>query len=179
MIQFIKRFNFWFSADRIGPDIPTTHWMLFFKQSMKSLCRKKFNSFHETAEVRPYSYIVNCSKILLGENVVIRPNSMLFASKNASITIRDNAMLGSGVHIYVHNHSFGQINVPIIDQGYSSSEDVLVDSGSWIGANSIILSGVTIGKNSVVAANSVVSNDVPDHCLVAGNPAIIIRNFRN
>ena len=41
--------------------------------------------------------------------------------------------------------------------------------------NAIILKGVTIGKGSIVAAGAVVTKDVPDNCLVAGNPARIVR----
>ena len=49
--------------------------------------------------------------------------------------------------------------------------------GRWcfIGARSIILPGVTIGDESIVAAGSVVTKDVPPRCIVAGNPAKIIR----
>ena len=45
----------------------------------------------------------------------------------------------------------------------------------WIGAGSTILPGVTVGENAVVGAGSVVTKDVPDNAIVAGNPAIIIR----
>ncbi len=47
----------------------------------------------------------------------------------------------------------------------------------WIGARSIILPGVTIGECSVVAAGSVVTKDVPPHCLVAGVPAVVKREL--
>jgi galactoside O-acetyltransferase len=48
---------------------------------------------------------------------------------------------------------------------------------AWIGFNSIILKGVTIGEGSVVASGSVVTKDVPDFTLVAGNPARIIKHL--
>ena len=44
-----------------------------------------------------------------------------------------------------------------------------------IGANATILPGVTIGENAVVGAGSVVTKDVPDNAVVAGNPARLIR----
>ncbi|MGY5881856.1 MAG: hypothetical protein RTV31_16520, partial [Candidatus Thorarchaeota archaeon] len=43
----------------------------------------------------------------------------------------------------------------------------------------IILKGVRIGHNSVVAAGAVVSNDVPKNCVVAGNPARVVKTFTN
>ena len=45
----------------------------------------------------------------------------------------------------------------------------------WIGANANIKKGITIGNGAVVAMNSVVTKNVPDYAIVAGNPAKIIR----
>lgn len=45
----------------------------------------------------------------------------------------------------------------------------------WVGAGSIILTGVTIGNGAIVAAGSVVTKDVPDFAIVAGNPAKVVK----
>ena len=47
----------------------------------------------------------------------------------------------------------------------------------WIGMNAIILKGVTIGENSVVAAGAVVTKDVPPNVVVAGNPAVVVKQL--
>ena len=52
---------------------------------------------------------------------------------------------------------------------------VRISNKAWIGARAIILKGVTIGEGAVVGAGSVVTKDVPDWTIVAGNPARIIR----
>jgi acetyltransferase-like isoleucine patch superfamily enzyme len=52
---------------------------------------------------------------------------------------------------------------------------VRIGNKAWIGARAIILKGVTIGEGAVVGAGSVVTKDVPDWTIVAGNPARIIR----
>jgi acetyltransferase-like isoleucine patch superfamily enzyme len=54
---------------------------------------------------------------------------------------------------------------------------VRIGDGSWIGARAIILPGVTIGRRCLVAAGAVVSKDVPDDTLVAGNPARVVREL--
>lgn|GEM_PF-2380668 len=54
---------------------------------------------------------------------------------------------------------------------------VRIGDGCWIGARAMILPGVTLGKRVLVAAGSVVTRDVPDDCLVAGNPARVIRSL--
>lgn len=175
--EFTQRLKFWRMADRIGPDIPTTYWMLFFKSSMKRLGKAKFGFFHPSAEIRPGVYIVFCSKIRLGKNVVIRPGSDIQAHSDAEIIIEDDVMLGPGVHIYVHNHRFDNPDIPIIQQGYYPAREVKLERGCWVGASAIILAGVTIGENSVIGAGSVVTKSVPPHTLYAGNPAKFIKNI--
>lgn len=179
LIEICKRIKYWNSVDRIGPDIPTTHWMLYFKSTMFNLCKKRFMNFDVSSEFRPGAYAINCSNISIGKHVIIRPTTMLFAStdSDAKIIIEDGAMLGSGVHIYVTTHSYGNINVPIIEQGYYKAKSVVLKKGCWIGSNTIILPGVTIGENSVVGAGSVVIKDIPDRFLAMGNPAKILRKI--
>ncbi len=54
---------------------------------------------------------------------------------------------------------------------------VRIGDGTWLGARSMVLPGVTIGKRVLVAAGSVVTRDVPDDVLVAGNPARVVRSL--
>ena len=60
-------------------------------------------------------------------------------------------------------------------QGLSAPKPIIIGDDVWIGTCSIVLPGVKIGKGSVVGAGSVVTKDVPDYCVVAGNPARIIK----
>jgi acetyltransferase-like isoleucine patch superfamily enzyme len=179
--EYFDLIRFWRYADRIGPDIPWTHWRLYVKSLMRKLCISKFKHFGEGAEFRPGAYAICCSKISLGQRVVVRPGSMLFAdprSDGAGIVIENDVMLGSGVHIYVHNHKFDDPNLPIIDQGHSPSRPVILERGCWLGALTVVMPGVRIGSNAVVGAGSVVVMDVPQGAIVAGNPARIIK-YRN
>lgn len=58
------------------------------------------------------------------------------------------------------------------------TKPVKIGDNVWIGMNAVILKGVTIGDNSVVAAGSVVSKDVPANVVVAGNPAVIVKELK-
>jgi galactoside O-acetyltransferase len=58
-----------------------------------------------------------------------------------------------------------------------NSKSILIKDKAWIGFNCIILKGVTIGEGAVVGAGSVVTQDVPDFTIVAGNPATVIRKL--
>lgn len=58
---------------------------------------------------------------------------------------------------------------------YSANAPIIIGENCWIGSNVRICKGVTIGDNSIVAANSVVTKDVPANCIVAGNPAKVVK----
>jgi acetyltransferase-like isoleucine patch superfamily enzyme len=60
-------------------------------------------------------------------------------------------------------------------QGATDNGPITIGEGSWIGRNCLVYA--SIGKHSVVAANSFVNKDVPDYCVVAGNPAKIIKRY--
>lgn len=177
MRELFSRLGYWNRCDRVGPDIPLTHWQLYFPGAMRRLCRKKFKHFGEGAEFRPGAYAVGCSAISIGRRVVIRPGSMLFAAAEpgGAITIEDDVLIGSLVQVYVTQHRFDDPTTPIIDQGYVPSRDVRLCRGCWIGAGACILPGVTVGENAVVGAGSVVTRDVPARTVVAGSPATVIR----
>jgi len=177
LFEIIKKIGFSITSDRIGPDMFFSHWKLNFKSTMIKLCIKKFKSFKRSADFRPGAYAISCSNISIGENVVIRPTTMLFADVFGEINIKDNVMIGAGVHFYVNNHKFNNPNIPIIEQGYYPSKSIIVNEGSWIGANTIILPGVTIGTNSVVGAGSVVTKSIPSGTVFAGNPAKFIKEI--
>jgi len=55
------------------------------------------------------------------------------------------------------------------------SAKIIIKNKVWIGFNSIILKGITIGEGSIIGAGSVVTKDIPDWAIVAGNPAKIIK----
>jgi acetyltransferase-like isoleucine patch superfamily enzyme len=177
----IKRVQFWLKANRIGPDVLLTHWFFYFPSLSIWWCKKKFGQFGTGSSIRPGAYCVSVSHIFLGNNITVRPGSMFFAddaSDNGSITIGDNVLIGSGVHIYVSTHKFSDPTKNIFHQGFEPSLGVVIESGCWVGANVIVLPGITIGENSVVGAGSIVTKDIPPRTLFAGNPARYIRDIK-
>ena len=105
---------------------------------------------------------------------------MLFGESetlNPSIIIEDDVMLGSGIHIYINNHKFESLDIPLIDQGYYPDKPVILRRGCWIGANVILLPGVEIGSNTVVGAGSIVTKSFQKGVVIAGSPAKIIKNL--
>lgn len=183
IVEIYQKIKFCINADRLGPDIPFTHWRLHFKSTMLKICKKKFYKFSETAQFRAGAYAIGCSQIEIGNRVIIRPGTMLFGETidpmPISIKIEDDVMIGAGVHIYVNNHKFDRIDVSLIDQGYYPDQTVILKKGCWIGANAIILPGVTIGQNAVVGAGSIVTRSIPNHVVAVGSPAKVVKKISN
>ena len=92
------------------------------------------------------------------------------------VTIGSHVNLAQGITITALNHNFEDTAKGIDEQGITTKQVVIGDD-VWIGTNAVILPGVTVGCHSVVAAGAVVTKDVPEHSLVAGVPAKIIKEI--
>lgn len=79
--------------------------------------------------------------------------------------------------IFIGNDSYVAFGATILTHDFVRAihADTIIGDKCFIGANSIILPGISIGHNSIVAAGSVVTKNVPKNCIVAGNPAKIIK----
>ena len=114
----------------------------------------------------------------IGEGLKIGNNSNIgpycYIGCSGYIEIGDNVMMSPRVSIYAENHVFDRTDITMKAQGVNR-QFVKIEDDCWIDANSIILAGVTIGKGSVIAAGSVVTKDVPPYSLVAGVPAVVIK----
>ncbi|GAA1929225.1 acyltransferase [Streptomyces sodiiphilus] len=110
----------------------------------------------------------------LGDGVVLGRGSHVVAT--APVTIGDNVFCGPYCYITSTNHSYDDPATPVGVQ-WPRAEPVEIGPGSWLGAGAIVLPGARLGRNVVVAAGSVVRGDVPDHAVVAGAPARIVRRW--
>ena len=96
-----------------------------------------------------------------------------FLLKNASINIGYHCMFSYG--IVVRNHDSHHILDPLTSEPTNRPKDINIGSEVWIGEGATILKGVNIGDNSVVATNSVVTKGCKEGCILAGNPAKIVK----
>ena len=110
--------------------------------------------------------------VKLGKNVFINNHAVFLDT--CLISIGSRTLVGPNVSFYSATHPVD----PTIRQGTRGPElgkEIHVGEDCWIGGSVVILPGVTIGRGSTVGAGSVVTKDVPDFTIVAGNPARIIR----
>ena len=86
----------------------------------------------------------------------------------------DHVFLGPHVSIYTSGHP---IDADIRNKEVEYAKPVTIGSDVWIGGNVVINPGVTIGSDVVIGAGSVVTKDIPDHMIAAGNPCKVIREI--
>jgi acetyltransferase-like isoleucine patch superfamily enzyme len=94
------------------------------------------------------------------------------------VTIEDNVFIGHSVTFI--NDSYPRATTA--EGGLQTEADwkverTVVKKGASIGSGSTILSNISIGENAIVGAGSVVTKDVPANCIVAGNPARLLRQI--
>lgn len=97
-------------------------------------------------------------------------NHSFTAMSIGGIGIGNNVQIGPHVTIITNNHD-------ISDRDVLRCRPVLIEDGVWIGAGATILPGVHIGKNAVIGSAAVVTKDVEENSIVAGNPAGLIRKL--
>ena len=112
--------------------------------------------------------ITGWGRIRFGDRCFVNSGSIVFSA--VEVTVGDDVALANEVYV-MDSDSHGVEGRPV------KEEPVRIGDGTWVGARAIILPGVTIGRRCLVAAGSVVSKDVSDDTLVAGNPARAIRKL--
>ncbi len=128
------------------------------------------NEIDKTTTVIPPFYTDFGKNTKIGKNSFIQQCCTFF--DRGGITIGNNVFIGPKVNLITLNHDINPNN-----RSTTYCKPITIEDNVWIGINSTILPGIKIGKNSIVGANSVVTKDVPENVVVAGNPARIIKNI--
>ena len=90
----------------------------------------------------------------------------------AEVHIGKNCLLGPRVCIYTPVHPY---DAEIRAMGIEKGKPVTIGDNVWVGGNAVINPGVSIGNNVIIGSGSVVTKDIPDNVIAAGNPCKIIR----
>ena len=112
---------------------------------------------------------------LRSSGVVIGSNCHIYGFIDAGhgflVTIGDNVTLAGGCKLLTHDGSTKKI------VGYSRVGRIDIGNDVFIGAGCIVLPNVKIGNKVIVGAGSIVTKDIPDNCVVVGNPARVIGTY--
>jgi len=116
------------------------------------------------------------NQIVIGDRSFININcTVLDAPINeAAINIGSDCLIGPNVQLLAVSHAINPTQ-RLNKQNFAAP--ITVGNNVWIGAGVIILAGVTIGNNAVVGAGSVVTKDIAANTVVAGNPAVKIKDI--
>jgi serine acetyltransferase len=174
----------------VGPDDPYAKSFFYFGS--------------RAALLSPQGVLYNERYLSIGDETMIGPNVCLTAGISADqemlrapvVTIGRKCIIGRGSHIIGHwsielgdeiqtgpyvyitdqNHSYEDPDEPV---GWQTPTEaaVRIGTGSWLGANVVILPGTVLGRNTTVAAGAVVRGTFPDHVVLGGVPAKVLRHF--
>ncbi len=93
------------------------------------------------------------------------------------VTIEDEVFIGHGVRFINDRYPRAAVNKRLQTEADWQVVTTLVKQGASIGSGAVIMCGVAIGKKAIVGAGAVVTKNVPDFVVVAGNPAQIIKDL--
>jgi len=134
-----------------------------------------FNKFDlgRNSCIEDFSTVNNgVGNVIIGDNCLVGMSNVLIGP----VTLGNNIILAQNVVMSGLNHDYRNVNIPIRYQDVSTAP-ITIHDDSWIGANAVITSGVTIGRHCVIAAGSVVTKDIPDYSIAAGNPAKVVKRY--
>ena len=137
---------------------------------------------HTMAYSSPHSgFTVNIQRsrgVKIGKNCHFSPYVLLDLVYPHLVNIGNNVTFGSNVMVFAHNNPAANL---FLKNGEfpRKVEKVDIKSGAVLFPGSIITAGVTIGENSIISVGSVVTHDIPDYCVVVGNPGRVIKKINH
>lgn len=128
--------------------------------------------FPKSSELMPPFHCDHGSSITIGEHVCINYNCTML--DEGLITIGNHVLIGPNCSFYTPQHpkDYLQRRNPM-ETGHA----ITIGDDTWICGNVTICPGVTIGARCIIAAGSVVTKDIPDDSMAAGNPAVVKRHL--
>lgn len=154
---------------RLNQALNQADWSDFeaIKKIAKELLGKSEDVF-----IYPPFYCDYGANIQVGKNFLANYNCTILDV--AKVVIGDNCQLAPNVSIYTAGHP---LHPDTRNTAYEYGIAVTIGDNVWVGGNTVICPGVHIGSNTVIGAGSVVTKDIPDWVVAAGNPCRVIRKI--
>jgi maltose O-acetyltransferase len=146
-----------------------TRWTRFLR---RIVCTPLFRFAGANINVERGAAFGTGRKVSVGNNSGIGINCQIFGE----ISIGNWVMMGPDVMFITTSHRFDQTDKPMYAQGISGEKKIVINDDVWIGARCIFLPGVSVGQGSVIGAGSVVTKNIPEFSIAAGNPARVLKS---
>jgi serine acetyltransferase len=127
-----------------------------------------------SAGMVPGQTMVTDPVVRIGDRCMIGRGSHIVG--HFEVEIGDDVHTGPYVYITDQNHGYENPD-EVVHVQWPSDDPVRIGTGSWLGTGVVVLPGSRLGRNVVVGAGAVVRGNFPDHCVIAGVPARIVRRY--
>lgn len=119
-------------------------------------------------------------RLASGKNMSVCPSSLnifqqpgcYFQNYRGKITIGENVWIAQNVGLITENHD------PYNPEKHLEPKDIVIGDGCWIGMNAVVLPGVKLGNGTIVGAGAIVTHSFEGHCIIAGNPARLLKYLK-
>ena len=138
------------------------------------LLKELFGSTGERIYIEPPFRCDYGSNTYIGENFYANFDCIILDV--AKVFIGDNCLFGPRVCLYTPGHP---MDADVRNSGIEYGKEIRIGNNVWIGGNAVVNPGVTIGNNVVIGSGSVVTKDIPDNVVAAGNPCKVIRSLND
>lgn len=146
-------------------------WGRWARPMRRLICTPLFRFSGNNINIEARAFFGSGSEIDIGDNSSIGVR----AEMHGPVTIGANVMMGPDVLILTINHVVDSVDIPMIQQGMTMPQRVVIEDNVWIGQRATLLPGIVIGEGSIIGACAVVTRSVPPFSVVAGNPARVVR----
>jgi maltose O-acetyltransferase len=136
----------------------------------QELCRRFLDDCGAWVNISADVHLSTGRNVRIGNRSGLGPGCRIYGG----LIMGDQVMVGPDVAFLSENHRFGDLDIPIGEQGGTKRDPPRIEDGAWIGLRATILPGRVVGEGSIVAACAVVTRDVPPYAIVGGNPARVI-----
>ncbi|MBQ7432259.1 MAG: sugar O-acetyltransferase [Lachnospiraceae bacterium] len=140
-------------------------------EGLQQVVKELLGKSHD-AWINPPFYCDYGTHIQVGKNFFANYNCTILDV--GKVIIGDNCQMASNVAIYTAGHP---IHPAARNTAFEYGIDVVIGDNVWIGGNTVICPGVHIGNHCVIGAGSVVTKDIPDWSIAAGNPCRVLRKI--
>lgn len=149
---------------------------------------ERFAAFGAGAIVHPPLDVSGAERIAVGDATYVLAGARLVVAEGGAVRIGARTYLGRdltivcGASVEIGDDVMGSDRLLFTDVGVTADgaappRPVRIGDGVFLGTGAMVLAGVSVGPRCLVGAGAVVVDSVPENCVVAGNPARVVRHF--